>query len=160
MLQLLLVDERVVDTVDVQIAQLTVIRELRSAIMTKAESLEEVHVDHGRPGRHDDVDHVVAHEINIDLHAAGGAGTAGDRQNDRAAVVLEHAFVDLARATELARAERHLLIRIDQAARVVRLDVDMLDGTLQQLGLFCRLISIGRAPCEIQTAHATFCGAS
>ena len=116
MLQLLLVDEGVVDAIDVEIAQLRIVDELGPAVVRKTERLEEIHVDHGRPGRHDDVHHVVAQEIDVDLHAAGGAGAARDGQDDRAVVVLEHALVDLARPPELARAERHLLVGVDQGA--------------------------------------------
>ena len=139
MLQLVLVDEGVVDAIDVVLAQHRIVDVLRAAIVGEAERLEEVHVDHRRPGGDDRVDHVVADQVDVDLHAAGGAGAAGDGQDDRAVRVLQHALVDLARAPELARAERHLLEGVDQRARVMRGDVDVLDGPLQKGGLLLSL---------------------
>ena len=83
-LELLLVDVRVVDPVDQQRAQRVVVGHFERLIMLVAEPFEEIHVDDRRAGRDHAVDHVVAQQLGIQVHAAAGRGRAGDHQEDRA----------------------------------------------------------------------------
>jgi len=81
------------------------------------------------------VDHVVADQLGIEVHAAARRGRAGDDERDRTIRIGEHHVVDFRRAAEVAAREAHLLHRVDDRARVEAGDVDMLDLGRQQLRL-------------------------
>ena len=134
-LELLLVDVGVVDAVDIERAQRVVVGDLERLIVLVAQALEEIHVDDGGAGGDDHVDHVVAHQLGIEVHAAAGRSRAGDHQDDGAVLVGQHVVVDLGGAAEVAAGEAHIGHRVDDRARVERLDVDVLDLLRQQFRL-------------------------
>ena len=77
-LQGFFIDIGIVDAIDQQRAQGVVIRHFQRLIMLVAKAFEEIHVDDGGAGGHDAIDHVVAQQIGIEIHAAAGAGRTGD----------------------------------------------------------------------------------
>ena len=94
-LQFLLVDECVVDTVYVKFAQLHVGDVLAAFVVFETERFKQVHVDDGRSGGDHDVNHLVAHHVDIHLHAAGGAGASGDGEDVRAFLFRHHLHEDV-----------------------------------------------------------------
>ena len=145
-LQLLLVDIGVVDAVDVERAQRIIVRDFIGLVVLVAKRFEEIHVDDGGAGGDDRIDHVGAHQLGIEVHAAAGRGRAGDHQDHRAVLVLEHRVVDVGGAAEVAAGEAHLAHRVDDRARVELGDVDMLDrvdsSSALRVSLICGVLDL------------------
>ena len=72
-LQLFFIDIGVVDPIDEQRAQRVVIGHIERLIMLVAKAFEEIHVDDAGAGGDDAIDHVVAQQFGIKIHAAAGA---------------------------------------------------------------------------------------
>ena len=134
-LQGFFIDIGIVDAIDQQRAQRVVIRHFQCLIMLVAKAFEEIHVNDGSAGGHDAIDHVVAQQIGIEIHAAAGAGRTGDHQEDGAIGIGQHLVVDGGGAGQIAAGEAHLGHAVDDRAGVKALDVDMFDKRRQQLGL-------------------------
>ena len=137
--QLFFVDERVVDAIDHQLAQRGVFRTALHQVVgdpvAEAECFEEVLIDDVRAGRDHGIHHVVANQIDEDLFQAGADQRSGEAQDDAAILVAQHAFVDRGGAGEITRAVGHVLHGIDQRHHIVLLDIDVLDGLLEQFFL-------------------------
>ena len=139
--ELFLVDEGVVDAVDHQLAEVGVARAVlvlvAGDVVVEAEGLEEVLVDDVGAGGDDGVDHVVADEVDEDLLEAGGDERAGEAEDDAAVGVAEHHVVDVGGAVGVTRGVGHVGHGVDQGHDVVLLDVEVLDGALEEF-FFCR----------------------
>ncbi len=104
--------------------------------MLETERFEEIHVDDGRAGRDDGVNHVVAHHVAPDMHAATGRCGPGEGQDDRT-IGISHCLLQDARSPRrIARGEGHLFPRIDDHTTIKGGDVDMLDRIGEQFGFF------------------------
>ena len=137
-LEFFLVDEGVVDAVDVELAELGVGNDvfLGADVVLVAEGLEEVHVDDGGAGGDDSVDHLVAHHVDVHLHAAGSAGGAGDGEDVGAVLLGQHLAEDVGGAGGVAAGEAHVAHGVDELGAVILLDVNVLDGFFQEVFLF------------------------
>ncbi len=133
-LQLFFINIGVVDPIDIKPAQGFIVGNFQRLIMLEAQRLKEIHVDDRGAGRHDRIDHAVFDHVAIDMHAAAGAGRAGQRQDHRAFLVRQHRVEDFGRPPRVARGERHFLHRIDDWTGVIGRDVDMFDRRGQQFG--------------------------
>jgi len=138
-LQLLLVDVGVVDAVDVEGAQDAVVDIGRRLVVLEAKRLEEVHVDDGGACGDHDVGHAGRDHVAVDMHAAAGAGRAGEREPGRAGGILDRHRKDVGGAGGVARGEAHAAHGVDHRSRIVGGDVDVLDRLGQELGLGVRL---------------------
>ncbi len=134
--KLFLVDKRVVDAVDHQLAQHRVLGALLEQIVgdpvLEAERFEEVLIDNVGAGRDDGVDHVVADEVDENLLQAGADQRAGKAENDAAFLIAKHALVDGSCPVEVTGAEGHVLHGVDESNDVVLLDIDVLNGVLEE----------------------------
>ena len=134
--ELFLVDEGVVDAVDHQLAEVgvacAVLVLVAGDVVVEAEGLEEVLVDDVGAGGDDGVDHVVADEVDEDLLQAGGDEGAGEAEDDAAVGVAEHHVVDVGGAGGVTRGVGHVVHGVDQGDDVVLLDVEVLDGALEE----------------------------
>ncbi len=137
--QFFFVDERVVDAVDHQVAQLAVagaaLEIVVGDVVLEAEGFEEILVDDVGAGADDGVDHVVADHVDEDLLQAGADERAGQAKDHAALGVAEHAVVDVGGAMQVAGAERHVLHGIDEGDDIVLGDVDMLDRLAEKFFL-------------------------
>ena len=127
-LQLLFIDIGVVDAVNEQRAQRVIIGHFQRLIMLVAKAFEEIHVDNAGAGGDDAVDHVVAQQFGVKVHAAAGAGRTGNHEEDGAIGVSQHLVVDAGGTGEITRGEAHVGHAVDDRARVEASDVDMFDN--------------------------------
>ena len=134
--QLFLIDERVIDAVDHQLAQLAialaVLVLVAGDVVAEAQRLEEVLVDDVRAGRDNRIDHVVAHQVDDDLLQAGRDQRAGEAKNHAAVGVAQHHVVDVGRTRQIARAVGHRSHRVHQRHNVVLGDVDVLNRLVEE----------------------------
>ena len=68
---------------------------------------------------------------------AGGDERAGEAEDDAAIGVAEHHVVDVGGAVGVARGVGHVLHGVDERDDVVLLDVEVLDGAVEEF-FFCR----------------------
>ncbi len=109
----LLVHEGVVEPVDVEVAQLAVIRVGAAVVVASAADLVEVLGNDGAR-RHDDVHHVVLDEIHDHLPHPGRDERAGEPEEDRRPLpVPQHRLEDGGRLSESARLEGGLAVRVE-----------------------------------------------
>ena len=143
-LQFLLVDEGIINTVDVELAELGVGDDvlLGADVVLVAEGLEEVHVDDAGASADDGVDHLVAHHVDVHLHATGGGGGTGDGEDVGAVLLGDHLAEDVGGAGGVAAGETHVTHGIDKLGAVVLLDVNVLDGFFQEVFLFHCIMSL------------------
>ena len=134
-LQLLFIDKGVVDTVDIKFTQFGVGDDilLGADIVFESQSLQEVHVDDGGTGGDHHVDHLVAHHVDIHLHAAGGTGGASYGEDVGAVFLFAHHGEDIGGTGGVATGERHAAHGVNQLGGVVLLDVDVFDGLFQEI---------------------------
>src|SRR6185437_998095 len=134
--ELFLVDERVVDAVDHQLAQLGIARAVlvlvAGDVVAETKRLEEVLVDDVRAGRDDGIDHVVAHEVDDDLLQARRDERAGEAKDDAAVGIAQHHVINVGRTREIARAVGHRSHRVHQRHNVVLGDVDVLNLVFEE----------------------------
>src|SRR6185437_5716112 len=134
--ELFLVDERVVDAVDHQLAEIGIARAVlvlvAGDVVAEAEGLEEVLVDDVRSGRDDGIDHVVAYQVDDDLLQAGRDERAGEAEDDAALGVAEHHVIDVGRTRKIARAVGHRSHRVHQRHNVVLGDIDVLNLLVEE----------------------------
>ncbi len=130
------VDEGVVDAVDGEFAEdgvfVAVFVLVVGDVVLESEGFEEVLVDDVGAGGDDAVDHVVADHVDEDLLEAGGDHGACDAEDDAAFGIAEHHVVDGGSAVGVAGAIGHVLHGVDQGDYVVLLDVDVLDGAVEE----------------------------
>ena len=111
---LLLVDERVVEPVDVEVAQLLVVGVGMAVVVAAAPHLVEVLRD-DRAGRDDDVDHVLLDQVDDDLAHPGGDERAGHAQEDRRPLlVAEHGLEDRRGLPERPGLERGFAVGVEK----------------------------------------------
>ena len=111
-------------------------------VVLETQGLEEIHVDdRGASGDHA-VDQAELQHVAVDVHAAAGAGGAGQRQPGRAALVFERHGQDVGGARGVAAGEAHLPHRVDDRPGVVLVDAHMLDGGREQLGLAVGVLNV------------------
>ncbi len=134
-LQLLLVDVGIVDTVDVEAAQRIVVGHFQRLVVLVAKAFEEIHVDDGGASGDHAIDHVAADQFRIQVHAPARAGGPGDDQENGAILVGQHLVVDVGGARQIAAGEAHLAHAVDDRTGIEAGDVDMLDHGGQQLCL-------------------------
>ncbi len=134
--QFVFVDEGVVDAVDRQLAEHGVMRAVLVLVVrhvvVEAERLEEVLIDDVGAGGDDGVHHVVAHKIDEDLLQSGGDEGAGEAEDHAAVGVVEHHLVDVSGAGGVTRAVGHGPHGVYKGHDVVLLDVEMLDGAVEE----------------------------
>lgn len=124
-LKVILVDKGVVNPVDVQFPEDLVVRERRPLVVPETEGLEKIHIHDRRPRGDDGVDHAVLHHLDVDLHAAGGAGAPRDGQDDTAFLFGKHSVIDVGGARQITGGEGHPLHRLNDRRGVERGDVDV-----------------------------------
>ena len=134
--QLLLVDERVVDAVDHQLAQIAVaiavLVLIARDVVAEAQRLKEVLVHDVRAGRDNRVHHVVADHVDKDLLQAGRDQRSGQAQDHPAIGVAQHHLVDRGSPRRIARGVGHRGHRVHQRNHVVGGKIDVLDGRCEQ----------------------------
>ena len=146
--QFVFVDQRVVDAIDMQIAQLVVVESILEAIlghpMLKAERLEKILIDDIGAGAHDRIDHVIANQIGEDALQSRADKRTRQAQDHAAVAIAQHHVVNRRRAMQVARAVRHLPHRLDDRHDAVARDIDVFDRPFEKF----RLISLshGNAP--------------
>ena len=134
--QFVFVDQRIVNAVDVQLAQLVVVQpgleSLFGNVMAEAQAFEEILIDNVRPGADDAIDHPTADHLDEHTLQPGADQRTGQAQNDAAFLVAQHAIVNFRRPSQIAGGVRHVPHRVDQADHVVAGDVDVLNGLRKQ----------------------------
>ena len=111
---LLLVDERVVEAVDVEVAQLLVVG-LGMAVVVAAAAHLVVVLRDDRAGRDDDVDHVLLDQVDDHLPHAGGDERSRQAEHDRRTLpVAQHRLEDAGRLAERARLEGRVAVGVEQ----------------------------------------------
>ena len=134
--QLFLVDERVVDAVDHQLAQIAVaiavLVLVARDVVAEAQRLKEVLVHNVRAGRHNRVHHVVADHVHEDLLQAGRNQRPRQAQDHPAIGVAQHHLVDRGSPRRIARGVGHRRHRVHQRNHVVTRNVDVLDRRCEQ----------------------------
>ena len=125
-------------SVDVELAELGVGDDilLGADVVFVTQGLEEVHVDDAGTSADDGVDHLVAHHVDIHLHASGSAGRTGDGEDVGAVLLGDHLAEDVGGAGGVAAGETHVTHGVDKLGAVVLLDVNVLDGFFQEVFLF------------------------
>ena len=137
-LQFLFVDESVIDAVDIELAEGGVGHDILfgADVVLVAERLKEVHIDDGGAGGDHGVDHLVAHHVDVHLHASGGGGGAGQGEDVGAVLLGQHLAEDVGGTGGVAAGEAHVAHGVDKLSAVVLLDVNVFDGFLQEVFLF------------------------
>ena len=130
--QLVFVDQRIVNAVDVRFAEHVVIQPglepLFGDVMAVAQAFEEILIDNVRPGADDAIDHPAADHFDENALQPGADQRTRQAQNHAALLVAQHAVVNLRRPGQIAGRIGHVPHRVDQADHVVPGDVDVLDG--------------------------------
>ncbi len=145
--QLVFIDERIVDAIDLHSAELVVVHArleaFRGGVMLEAESLEKILIDDIRSRADDGVDHSIADHVDEHFFQARANERSGQTENHSALLVGQHAMVNIGRPMQVARGESHELHRIDQGNDVVPRDIDVLDRLRKQLPFFGHNESLG-----------------
>ena len=135
--KLFLVDQRVVDAVDHEFAELAVadaaLELVAGDVVAEAEGFEEVLVDDVGAGGDDGVHHVVADHVDEDLLQPRGDQRAGQAEDDAALIVAEHPVVDVGGAGGIARSVGHRGHRVDERDDVVGGDINVADRGGEEL---------------------------
>ncbi len=138
--QVVFVDQRVVNPVDVEVAQPTVVQARAQPVLgdvvAESQGLEEVLVHDVGSGAHDRVDHAASDHLGKNLLEPGAHERAREAQNDAAFAVAEHAVEDVRRAGEVAGHKRHPPHGVDPRDDVDCRDVDVLDCFSEKLSFF------------------------
>src|SRR5207302_8794490 len=93
--QLVLVNVSVVDAIDGETTQHVIVYRDGALVMFEAERLEKILIDDDGAGRDDRVDHFVPDKIDNHLFEPGGDERAGEAENDRAILLLQHSVIDV-----------------------------------------------------------------
>jgi hypothetical protein len=67
-LELLFIDERIVNPVDVQLSQLVIGHRSTASIVAEADGLKKVHINNRGAGGDDDIDHIISDHIDVGPH--------------------------------------------------------------------------------------------
>ncbi len=95
--------------------------------MFESQSFKEIHVNNGSTGGHDGVNHVVFHQINVNLHTAcRGCGT-GQGKDNSAIFFSEHPVVNISGVSQIAGGKGHFFHRVDNIHRVDFFNVNVFD---------------------------------
>ena len=86
--------------------------------MLKSQRFKKIHIDNCSAGGDDHIDHVMFDHIDVNLHAASGAGASGDAQHDRTLIVLDHSIQDIRRVGRVSGRKGHLAHGPDNVGRV------------------------------------------
>ena len=134
--QFVFVDQRVVDSIDMHLAQLVVVESVLEAVlghpMLEAERLEKILVDDIRAGADDRIDHVIANHVGEDALQSRADKRSRQAQDHAAVAIAQHAIVNRRRAMQVAGAVRHLSHRLDDRHDAVARDIDMFDRLFQK----------------------------
>jgi hypothetical protein len=105
--------------------------------VTEAQRLKEILIHNVRAGAHNRIDHVMADQVREHLLQPCADQRAGQAENHRAAIVAQHAVVDVRRPMQIAGAVSHMPHAFHERHHVMSCNVVVLDSFLKKL-LPCR----------------------
>jgi hypothetical protein len=132
-LELPFIYKRIVYAIYVCIPQNTVIYLRTALVVPEADRFEKIHINDAGPGCHDHIDHVAGNHIAIDGQASRGAGTACQRQHNRAGLIAYHAVKNHGGFSKLSGAKGHFVHGFDQSDRIETGYIDMFYWFIQKI---------------------------